>query len=185
MGIDFRFKRLKSWPTVTMTIILHQSRATRQLRILFCSIIDEFFKDYRSAFEFLRHFTVLFCCRILSCRYQKLDQGGRGIFPFRGVGGHRGGVSVLFRIRRVSLIIIYIIYLPFANIHVKYCWFVIWLFHKFTCLCDVTRFDVIASSCEEARNPRRDIPIALAISLVVVTFSYVGVSSVLTLMVPW
>lgn len=47
------------------------------------------------------------------------------------------------------------------------------------------RFDVIASSCEEARNPKRDIPIALAISLLLVTVSYIGVSSVVTLMVPW
>jgi len=46
-------------------------------------------------------------------------------------------------------------------------------------------FDIIASSCEEARNPRRDVPIALGISLITVTLSYVGVSAVLTLMVPW
>jgi len=50
---------------------------------------------------------------------------------------------------------------------------------------DFVRFDVIASSSEEARNPQKDIPIALAISLIVVTVSYVGVSAILTLMVPW
>nr|XP_039271317.1 cationic amino acid transporter 4-like isoform X1 [Styela clava] len=46
-------------------------------------------------------------------------------------------------------------------------------------------FDVVASSCEEARNPRRDIPIALGVSLIIVTIAYFGISSMLTLMVPW
>ncbi|XP_077978942.1 cationic amino acid transporter 4-like [Glandiceps talaboti] len=46
-------------------------------------------------------------------------------------------------------------------------------------------FDAITTSGEEAKNPTRDIPRALAIALVVATLSYVSVSAALTLMVPY
>ena len=46
-------------------------------------------------------------------------------------------------------------------------------------------FDSIATSGEEAKDPQRSIPIATFVSMVFATFSYVGVSVVLTLMVPY
>lgn len=46
-------------------------------------------------------------------------------------------------------------------------------------------FDAIATSGEEAQDPQRSIPIATMISMAFVTLAYVGVSSVLTLMVPY
>ncbi|OTF83588.1 cationic amino acid transporter 4-like protein, partial [Euroglyphus maynei] len=46
-------------------------------------------------------------------------------------------------------------------------------------------FDSIATSGEEARDPQRSIPIATFIAMIVASISYVGVSSVLTLMFPY
>ncbi|XP_070560917.1 cationic amino acid transporter 4-like [Ptychodera flava] len=46
-------------------------------------------------------------------------------------------------------------------------------------------FDVIATSGEEVKNPARSIPIALIVSLTVVSLAYVGASMTLTLMVPY
>ncbi|KAK4337429.1 hypothetical protein RND71_043540 [Anisodus tanguticus] len=46
-------------------------------------------------------------------------------------------------------------------------------------------FDSIATSGEEAKNPQRSIPIATIISMAFATVSYVSVSAVLTLMVPY
>ena len=46
-------------------------------------------------------------------------------------------------------------------------------------------FDSIASSGEEAKNPQRSIPIATMISMGIATLAYVGISTVLTLMVPF
>uniref|UniRef100_A0A5F5PLH5 Cationic amino acid transporter C-terminal domain-containing protein n=1 Tax=Equus caballus TaxID=9796 RepID=A0A5F5PLH5_HORSE len=46
-------------------------------------------------------------------------------------------------------------------------------------------FDVIAASNEEAWNPKRAVPVAIAISLGLVAGAYILVSTVLTLMVPW
>lgn len=46
-------------------------------------------------------------------------------------------------------------------------------------------FDSIASSGEEAKDPQRSIPLATFISMTFATISYVGVSAVLTLMVPY
>ena len=46
-------------------------------------------------------------------------------------------------------------------------------------------FDAIATSGEEAQDPQKSIPLATMISMAFVTLAYVGVSSVLTLMVPY
>ncbi|KFQ78399.1 Cationic amino acid transporter 4, partial [Phaethon lepturus] len=54
-----------------------------------------------------------------------------------------------------------------------------------TCFYAFVGFDVIAASSEEARNPQRAVPRAIAFSLGLATGAYVLVSVVLTLMVPW
>ncbi|XP_048370194.1 cationic amino acid transporter 4 [Sphaerodactylus townsendi] len=54
-----------------------------------------------------------------------------------------------------------------------------------TCFYAFVGFDVIAASSEEARNPQKAVPTAIAISLGLATGAYVLVSVVLTLMVPW
>ncbi len=46
-------------------------------------------------------------------------------------------------------------------------------------------FDVVATTAEEARNPKRDLPIGIIGSLVVCTLLYVGVALVITGMVPY
>ncbi|XP_004694983.1 PREDICTED: cationic amino acid transporter 4 [Condylura cristata] len=54
-----------------------------------------------------------------------------------------------------------------------------------TCFYAFVGFDVIAASSEEARNPQRAVPMAIAISLGLAAGAYILVSTVLTLMVPW
>ncbi|XP_051829248.1 cationic amino acid transporter 4 [Antechinus flavipes] len=54
-----------------------------------------------------------------------------------------------------------------------------------TCFYAFVGFDVIAASSEEARNPKRSVPLAIAISLGLAAGAYILVSMVLTLMVPW
>ncbi|XP_074247352.1 cationic amino acid transporter 4 isoform X3 [Saimiri boliviensis] len=54
-----------------------------------------------------------------------------------------------------------------------------------SCFYAFVGFDVIAASSEEAQNPRRSVPVAIAISLALAAGAYILVSTVLTLMVPW
>jgi len=46
-------------------------------------------------------------------------------------------------------------------------------------------FDAVSTAAQEARNPQRDMPIGILVSLVVCTILYVAVSAVLTGMVPY
>jgi APA family basic amino acid/polyamine antiporter len=46
-------------------------------------------------------------------------------------------------------------------------------------------FDAVSTTAQEARNPQRDLPIGIIVSLVVCTVLYILVAGVLTGMVPW
>jgi APA family basic amino acid/polyamine antiporter len=46
-------------------------------------------------------------------------------------------------------------------------------------------FDAVSTTAQEARNPQRDLPIGIIVSLFICTVLYVGVAAVLTGMVPW
>jgi APA family basic amino acid/polyamine antiporter len=46
-------------------------------------------------------------------------------------------------------------------------------------------FDAVSTTAQEAKNPQRDLPIAIIASLLICTALYIGVAGVLTGMVPW
>jgi basic amino acid/polyamine antiporter, APA family len=46
-------------------------------------------------------------------------------------------------------------------------------------------FDAVSTTAQEAKNPQRDLPIGIIVSLVVCTVLYISVAGVLTGMVPW
>ena len=54
-----------------------------------------------------------------------------------------------------------------------------------TCFYAFVGFDVIATSSEEARDPKRAVPLAIALSLGLAAAAYILVSTVLTLVIPW
>jgi len=46
-------------------------------------------------------------------------------------------------------------------------------------------FDAVSTTAQEAKNPQRDLPIGIILSLLICTILYIGIAAVLTGMVPW
>lgn len=53
------------------------------------------------------------------------------------------------------------------------------------CFFGFVGFDSIAAAGEEAKNPKRNVPLSIFFTLMVVLAAYVGVSTVLTLILPY